>query len=72
MQKQYRVGGKNLIPRPGDADFLNFVLTVAKPRRVHNVQRHAFNLDGLLHFVARGAGHGRHDGQLGTSQRVEQ
>ena len=33
---------------------------------------HAFYLKLLLQFVARGAGNGRHDGQLLTGQGIEQ
>jgi len=36
------------------------------------VQRHAFDLDGLLHHIARGARDRRDDGQLGAGQRIEQ
>ncbi len=36
------------------------------------MQRHALDLDRLLHFVARGAGNRRDDGQFRPGQRVQQ
>ena len=69
MQEQHRIGLFDLAPGALDADLLHLVHAgaVAQARGVDHVQRHAFDLDGLLHQVARGAGNGGHDGQLGPT-----
>ena len=36
------------------------------------MHRHALDLEGLLHFVTRGAGNRRDDGPLGPGQGIEQ
>ena len=36
------------------------------------MQRHAFNLYGLRHLVARSASYGRNNGKLRAGQRIEQ
>ena len=72
VQEQHRIRSSNLFPRTGDADFLHLVITLAQPRRVNHMHRHAFDLNGLLHLVARGSRNRRDDGQLRTGQRIEQ
>ncbi|ANY61086.1 hypothetical protein MA05_01965 [Comamonas aquatica] len=72
VQKQHGVGGGDLVPGAGNADALHLVLAVAQAGGVDHVQRHAVDLDGLLHLVARGAGDRGDDGQLGPGQRVQQ
>ena len=72
MQKQHRVSAFNLPPGTGNADLLDFVAAVAQAGGVDHMQRHAFDLYGLGHHIARGARHWRHDGQLGACQRIEQ
>ena len=72
MQKQHGVGIFNLGPSAFYADFLYLIVTVAQAGGVDDVQRHAVDLDGLLHFVARGTSDGGNDGELGTRQGVEQ
>ncbi len=72
VQEQHRVGRGDLLPGALDADPLHLVVALAQARRVDHVQRHALDLDGLLHLVARGAGDRRHDGQLRAGQGVQQ
>ena len=72
VQKQHGIGAFNRVPGAFNAYFFHLVGTLAQAGGVHHMHRHAFNLNGLLHFVARGAGNGRDDGQLGPGQRVEQ
>ena len=64
----------NLVPRARNANALDLIHVgvVAQSCRVDDVQRHAFDLNGLLHHITRGARNGRDDGQLGTGQRIEQ
>ena len=74
VQKQHGIGLANLVPSAGNANALNLVHigVFAQTSRVHHMQRHALNLDGLLHHIARGAGNRRDDGQLCARQGVEQ
>ena len=72
VQEQHRVGGLDMAPGAFDADFFDLVLAVAQPGRVHHMQRHALDLDGLRHHVARGACHRRDDGEFRPRQRIEQ
>ena len=57
-----------------NAYFFNLInaLAFAQARCVNDVHRHTFNLNGLLHHIARGSCNGRDDGQLCTRQRIEQ
>jgi hypothetical protein len=73
-RKQHRVGVFDVRPSARDADALDLVAGARRAQAggVEHVQRHAFDLDGLLHHVARGAGNGGDDGQLGPRQRVQQ
>ena len=74
MQKQHSIGICNLGPCTLNAYLFNLInaLAFAQPRCVNDVNWHAFNLNGLLHHIARGAGNGRHDGQLCACQSIEQ
>ena len=72
MQKQHGIGLGDFFPGAGNADALHLVAALAQAGRVDHVQRHAVDLDGFLHLVARGAGNGGDDGQLGPGQGVEQ
>ena len=72
MQKQHDVGIGNGVPGTCNAHLLDHVLAVAQAGGVDDVDRYTFNLDGLLDLVTRGAGNGRHYGQLGTGQGVEE
>ena len=49
----------------------HLVFGVAQAGRVDNVQRDAFNLDGLLHHIARGARNGRHNRAARSRDAVE-
>ena len=74
MQEQHSIGLANLVPRAGNSDTFDFVHigVIAQACGVHHMQRHALNLNRLLHHISRGAGNGRDDGQLGACQCVEQ
>jgi hypothetical protein len=52
--------------------FFHQVLGIAQAGGVADVQRHAVDLDVAAQGVARGAGDGGDDGQLGAGQRIEQ
>ena len=74
MQKQHRIGPGDLAPGALNADALDLVHPIAGAQAgcVHHMQRHPFDLDGLLHHVAGGASNGGDDGQLSARERVEQ
>ena len=72
VQEQHRIGLADTLPSAGNADLFDCIVAMAQARRVHNVQRHAFNLDGFEDLVPGSAGDGRDDGTLGAGQRVEQ
>ena len=72
MQEQDGIRGLDFVPGTGNTDHFHFVRAVAQARGVDHVQGNALDLDGLLHPVPRGASNGRHDGQLGTGQGIEQ
>ena len=72
VQQQHGVGAGDVRPGALDADALHLVIAFAQASGVQHVQGHAFDLNGLLHHVARGAGNRGDDGQLGPRQRVQQ
>ena len=72
VQQQHGIGLADVLPGAGDADALGFVAAVAQACCVEHVQGHAFDLDGLLDDVARGAGLRGDDGQFRPGQGVEQ
>ena len=75
MQKNHRIRLGDGVPAAANADALYLVSGLAVGAQagcVHDVQRHAFNLDGLADLVAGGAGHAGDDGQLSPGQRIEQ
>ena len=72
MQEQHGICRLNRIPCTGDANFLDLIVAVTQTGCVNHMHRHTLDLDGLLHLVARGPCDGRHNGQLGPRQRIEQ
>ena len=72
VQEQHRIRRLDFFPCARDADLFDLVIALAQTGGVDHMQRHAFDLDGLLHLVARRARDGSDDGQLRACQRVEQ
>mmetsp|Transcript_32493 Transcript_32493/g.76308 ORF Transcript_32493/g.76308 Transcript_32493/m.76308 type:complete len:400 (-) Transcript_32493:129-1328(-) len=73
VQEEHHVGVGDRVPAARHADALDLVgRVIAQAGGVGDVQRHALDLDGLADLVARGAGDGRDDGELGPGQRIEQ
>src|SRR5450830_147678 len=75
MQNHISLG--YLTPGAFDADTLHFVRAIARCVSVTNtgsiddIERHAFDLDGLGDLVARRAGNWRDDGDIRASQHIE-
>ena len=74
VQKQDSICASNLGPSALNANLLYLInaFAFAQACGINDVNRHAFNLNGLLHHIARGACNGGDDGQLGTRQGIEQ
>ncbi|MPM33493.1 hypothetical protein SDC9_80069 [bioreactor metagenome] len=72
MQKQHRIRRADFVPGARNTDLFHLIVTLAQTGGVDHMQRHAFDLNGLLHLVARGARNRRDDGQFRPRQRIEQ
>ena len=71
-QHQSQVGFFYGLPRARDANFFDHIVRIAQPRRVDDVQGHAFKLYGFAHRVACGASNVSDDGHVFARQGVHQ
>ncbi|MNT20246.1 hypothetical protein D3C72_1555500 [compost metagenome] len=69
---QNDIGTLDFLPGARNADAFDGVIGFPQAGRVHNMQRHAVDMDLLHHFVACRSGDRRDDGDIVASQRVEQ
>src|SRR2546426_7059716 len=70
--EKQRIGVSDHLPGACDADCLDLVGRISQTSSIDDVHRHALNLNGLAHRIARGAGNFSDDGEVLSGKPVEE